>query len=308
MKKVISSILLAFFAISTIAQQEAMTTFYMYNVQSYNPAYAGSRDMFSAVGIHRAQWTGVDGAPTTSIISANAPIILHSLGAGINIMSDKIGPISSNSIDIDFSYQLKINENSRLSFGAKAGGSILQGNFGNLLVNDGADVEFSNNVRSRFTPNIGFGAYFQSSKFYAGISSPRLIKKNILVKSDDQVSMMAEESHYYGIFGFIKTLTPSLKIRPSTFLKITPGAPIQSDLTVQLILKDKVWGGIMFRTGDSYGALLGWNATEFLQIGYAYDASFGFQPTNRIAGSHEVMLRYELIKTTESRVVSPRYF
>ena len=48
------------------AQQDAQFTQYMYNTVNVNPAYAGSRGVLSIFGTHRAQWVGLEGAPTTS--------------------------------------------------------------------------------------------------------------------------------------------------------------------------------------------------------------------------------------------------
>jgi len=59
---------------ASYAQQDPNFTQYMYNTLSINPAYAGSRDAFSAVALHRSQWLGFDGAPTSQTLSAHTPI------------------------------------------------------------------------------------------------------------------------------------------------------------------------------------------------------------------------------------------
>ena len=56
------------------AQQDAQYTQYMYNTLSVNPAYAGSRDVFSFVGLYRTQWVGLDGAPDTFTASMHSPL------------------------------------------------------------------------------------------------------------------------------------------------------------------------------------------------------------------------------------------
>ena len=50
------------------AQQEVMTSQYMFNGLFLNPAYAGSHPYTSASLLHRDQWTGMAGAPTTSML------------------------------------------------------------------------------------------------------------------------------------------------------------------------------------------------------------------------------------------------
>ena len=53
------------------AQQLPQFTQYMFNTISINPAYAGSRETLSVVGLHRSQWVGLAGAPTTSTLSVH---------------------------------------------------------------------------------------------------------------------------------------------------------------------------------------------------------------------------------------------
>ena len=53
------------------AQQLPQFTQYMFNTISINPAYAGSRETLSIVGLHRSQWAGLDGAPETQTLSIN---------------------------------------------------------------------------------------------------------------------------------------------------------------------------------------------------------------------------------------------
>ena len=80
------------------AQQDAQYTQYMYNPMNVNPAYAGSRDALSIFGMHRTQWVGLEGAPTTNVFSIHTPLKNERLGLGLSIVNDKIGPSSENSI------------------------------------------------------------------------------------------------------------------------------------------------------------------------------------------------------------------
>ena len=65
---------LGLFTTNSYAQQDAQYTQYMYNPMSINPAYAGSRDVLSLVGIYRSQWVGLDGAPRTLNFSGHTPV------------------------------------------------------------------------------------------------------------------------------------------------------------------------------------------------------------------------------------------
>ena len=67
-------LVLGFCFFNVQAQQDAQYTQYMYNTLSVNPAYAGSRDVFSFVGLYRTQWVGLDGAPDTFTASMHSPL------------------------------------------------------------------------------------------------------------------------------------------------------------------------------------------------------------------------------------------
>ena len=51
---------------SLLAQQDAQITHNMFNKFMYNPAIAGAYPELHATLLHRSQWVGIDGAPTTS--------------------------------------------------------------------------------------------------------------------------------------------------------------------------------------------------------------------------------------------------
>ena len=77
--------------VSGFAQQDSQFTHYMYNTININPAYAGSRGVTSIFGLHRTQWVGLDGAPSTNAFSINTPIQNSRLGLGVSFVNDKIG-------------------------------------------------------------------------------------------------------------------------------------------------------------------------------------------------------------------------
>ncbi|MDF4204974.1 PorP/SprF family type IX secretion system membrane protein, partial [Maribacter sp. SA7] len=107
------------------AQQDAQYTQYMYNTISVNPAYAGSRGVFSIAALHRSQWVGLDGAPTTQTLNFHTPVSDH-VGLGLSVVNDEIGNGTNQDtyIDAAFSYTVNTSETGKLSFGLKAGGHL----------------------------------------------------------------------------------------------------------------------------------------------------------------------------------------
>ena len=83
--------LLALVSFSAFAQQDAQYTQYMYNPININPAYAGSRGSLSIFGLHRSQWAGLEGAPSTTALSANTPFQNSKVGLGVSFVNDRLG-------------------------------------------------------------------------------------------------------------------------------------------------------------------------------------------------------------------------
>ncbi len=158
-------------------QQDAQFTQYMYNTISINPAYAGSRGVMSIFALHRTQWVGLDGAPTTNAASINTPISNSNLGLGLSFVNDKIGPTNENTISVDLSYTIPTSENFKLSFGMKATANLFNLNANKLNPVDQGNPQFQN-LRNVFTPNIGAGIYYHSDKAYLGLSVPNFIQTN----------------------------------------------------------------------------------------------------------------------------------
>ncbi|CAN0603149.1 unnamed protein product, partial [Ectocarpus sp. 12 AP-2014] len=140
-----------------MAQQDAQYTQYMYNTMAVNPAYAGSRGVFSIAALHRSQWVGLDGAPTTQTFNFHTPVSKR-VGVGLSIVNDEIGNGTNQDTYFDgvFSYTVPTSENGKLSFGLKAGGHFLNIDF-NQLRNYGAQggAVAPVNIDKKFSPNFG---------------------------------------------------------------------------------------------------------------------------------------------------------
>lgn len=291
------------------SQQDAMFTHYMFNTLAVNPGYAGSRDALTITGLHRSQWVSFPGAPTTQTLTLHTPIHNENLGLGLSVLNDKIGPTNTTSIYADFAYKLKINEKAKLSLGLKGGINLRSNKLSTLALGESNDTKFSSDVTSNVLPNFGFGLYYHTDKYYIGLSTPKLLENNYVSNTTSGgTTFSGEKRHYFLIAGMVFSVSDNIKLKPTGFLKVTEGAPIEGDLTLTALFKDKLWGGLMFRTGDALGVLLGANITEQLSLGYSFDWSYTNTTFKYNAGSHELMLRYDLIYNNAQRIRSPRYF
>lgn len=288
----------------SFAQQDAQYTQYMYNTINVNPAYAGSRGMMSIFGLHRTQWVGIDGAPVTNSFSVNSPINNSNLGVGLSFVNDRIGPTEENEISADVSYSIKASENYKLSFGIKATANLFNLDASKLNPEDAGDPQFQN-LNNYFSPNIGAGIYLHSDQSYFGLSVPGFLNSKKYADSPE-VAVNTERMNLYFIAGHVFDLSYSVKFKPALLTKVTQGAPLQLDLSGNFLINERFVLGAAWRWDAAVSAMAGFQITDGLFIGYAYDyETTELRQYN--SGSHEFFLRFELF-TKQRRIVSPRFF
>ncbi|PXY43325.1 PorP/SprF family type IX secretion system membrane protein [Flavobacterium hydrophilum] len=303
MKKLVLVFIL--FSALGFAQQDSQYTQYMYNTINVNPAYAGSRGVLSIFGLHRSQWIGLDGAPTTNTLSVNTPLNRESLGLGVSVVNDRIGPTNETTVSTDLSYTIHTSESFKLSFGIKATANLFNLDVNKLDVKDQGDTQFQN-MDGKFSPNIGAGIYWHSDKAYLGLSVPNFIETNRY--NNEDVAIFKERINYYFIAGYVFTLDDLeyIKFKPALLTKLVQGAPLQVDVSGNFMFNDKFVVGVGYRWSASVSAMAGFQVTEGLYIGYGYD-----HETTRLqkfnSGSHEVFLRFDLFNSYRS-ITSPRFF
>ena len=285
------------------SQQDAQYTQYMYNTINVNPAYAGSRGVMSIFGLHRTQWVGLDGAPTTNAFSVNTPISDSNLGVGLSFVNDKIGPTVENTISADISYTIQTSETYKLSFGVKGTANLFNLDVTKLNPMSTGDPLLQN-LNNNFSPNVGAGVYLHSDKLYLGASVPNFFETKRY--DDNSIAVYKERMNMYFIGGYVFDLTSNLKFKPAFLTKVVEGAPLQLDLSGNFLINEKFVIGAAWRWSAAVSAMAGFQVTDGLYIGYGYDLETT-KLRNYNSGSHEVFLRFELFKR-QDKIVSPRFF
>ncbi len=314
--KILLSTTILIITIAANAQQDAMYTHYMHNTLAVNPAYAGTRDALTMTALGRKQWAGFTGAPTSITGTVHMPVG-EKLGLGLSFINDQIGPVKNNQIYADLAYHIKLSSKAKLSFGIKGGVNLWSANLGILNTGNTTEVDpsqYNYNINNRLTPNVGAGVYYHRERFYLGVSVPKLLRNQIgttsITSPNGTVNsnLLTEEFHWFAIVGTVFNLSQSVKLKPTALLKATAAAPLEGDITGIFIFNDKFNLGAMYRTGDALGALIGLNLNQQLYVGYSFDWSFVNNTAKYNNGSHEIMLRYDLIFNNTPQIKSPRYF
>lgn len=305
---ILIGILLPGAAAQLSAQQDPQFTHYMYNTLSVNPAYAGSRDVLNISALHRQQWVGLDGAPTTQTVAIHTPLRNRKMGVGFSVVNDRIGPLNQTFFYADYSYSVRLTETIKLSFGLKAGLNWFQPKIADLHTITANDPSFTGStMESVIRPNLGAGIYLHHDRWYVGASAPRLIqnKFNLGGSGNDTASVM-ELRHMFFIAGGVIPISSELKLKPTAQVKVVQNAPLSVDATLELLVRDRfsIGGGMRYK--DSYYGMAGYQFSSQFRAGISYDyTSTRLQNVNN--GTVEVMLSYDFLNK-QDKLRSPRYF
>ena len=292
---------------TALAQQEVMVSQYMFNQLFLNPAYAGSHGYAGASLLHREQWTGMEGAPRTSMLAVDGPVMNNKMGLGFTLVHDQIGVSRDLDMSAHYAYHLRVSEGSRLALGLRAGISLYSARLSDLIYWDANDQVFQNDISNAVVGKFGFGAYWYDATSYVGVSVPTI------TAADGAISVQNASAldhyftrHFYLHAGKVFPLGEYFDLKPSTLVKVMPDTPVEVDVNLNVLYRERIWLGAGYRTGDAVVAMAEYQITPQLRIGYAYDMTTS-RLRNFNSGSHEVMLGVDFGRDL-LKIKTPRYF
>lgn len=172
------------------------------------------------------------------------------------------------------------------------------------LIFNPIDPVFQNNIDNRFQPIIGLGTFLYTDKWYIGLSTPNILSTDHF--NNSSVSAASERAHIFLTGGYVFKLSKAWQFKPAFLARSVVGAPLGIDVSANFWFNERLTLGVAYRVSAAFSGIAGFQITDQLMIGYAYDedtTDLG-QFTN---GSHEVFLRWELFKK-KNKKVSPRFF
>jgi type IX secretion system PorP/SprF family membrane protein len=274
------------------AQQESIFSFYRYQMNIVNPAYAGADDKTLVSGGIRNQWNGIENAPETQAFSFSTPVGKN-IGLGMSAVRDKTFIETSTFLGVDFSYKLKVTESTNLYLGIKAGGNFYNVNTEGLQTYNVMSDPALNSI-SNFNPNVGIGGLIRFKDFYMSLSVPRLLNTERAKNEDGYASVATDKPHVYWSSGYDIHLddTDYLILKPSFFLRYVNSAPVSIDFNTMLNVDDIVEFGGTYRTDKAYAALINFKISKKLIIGYVYERSTRPELA-RAKNTSELLMRFE---------------
>ncbi|MBK6347588.1 MAG: PorP/SprF family type IX secretion system membrane protein [Bacteroidales bacterium] len=193
-----------------------------------------------------------------------------------------------------------------LSFRLQAGFKYFDFDWTQMNVED-PDYVFNPQDVQRFTPDANFGIYYQSRRYFAGLSSKQLFQNEYGKSySGDKTTYTKLLRHFYAMGGAAFPIDDKIVFRPSMLVKFVKNAPIQLDVNASILFDNIFWVGASYRTEQAVVLLTEFRISKTVRVGYSYDIYFGpLLPYNK--GSHEIRLGFDLDFMNE-RTLTPRFF
>jgi type IX secretion system PorP/SprF family membrane protein len=269
---------------ATFGQQLPQFSQYIFNGLHINPAYAGYKGEPYIQSTYRSQWVNFPGAPETFTVTADLSANEGTMGFGLSLMSDNLGPAKTTGGLLTYAYRIKTGARSFLGLGVSAGFSQYSLDGSMLDPNDFPDSQIPEGRINLLTPNLNTGLFFHNDKFYAGFSVYNMIGKKALEKED--VALAYHDFHYYLTMGYLFDLSDNVKFKPSFLIKEVKGAPTSYDINAMFLFMERLWVGGSYRSNmkiwndnlleglnnrNAVAAILEIFPTERLRLGYAYD-------------------------------------
>lgn len=319
MKPFFSFLLFLLPGLSAIAQEPPRSTQYIFNNYLFNPAISGI-DNYTDVKLGiRNQWKGLEGAPVTQYVSIHAPIgddfVRNSInsfsgsgenplsrsyvnsytsaephhGIGFYAITDKAARIRQTNVNATYAYHLGLSNDLNLSVGVSGGFASTSIDVAKVTVDNPSDPLLAADYNNRIRPDLGFGLWLYSPRFFLGGSAKQLLGSRVPAANQQGNLAAYQSTIFYGTAGYKFFIDEDIALIPSTLLTYWISAPPTFDANLKMAYQDKFWIGGSYRNNDSFSAMAGFNLASLINISYSYDiTTSALRSVNN--GSHEIVL------------------
>lgn len=292
MRNILLCIILLFSCFLAFGQNQEQYNHYIANQGLLNPAYNGTRESLSGLIVSRNQWVGFEGAPVTQALNVHSPISNTNLGLGLSVTNEKIGATHTLDCYGAVAYKFPMNNDYTLSLGVQFGFNSFSMDQSKLVTTDSSDPALYGS--SNIAMNAGFGSYFYSEKLFAGFSIPEFFTNEYDTGAGSYKSSFDYKNiHYYLYGGYVFDLD-RIAIKPTVLSRFVYGAPVQVDLTANVLLFQKAWLGLTYKTSSEMTFLVEYLINKSFSVRYSYDYPISSLNQVKNYGSHELGLQFDL--------------
>ncbi|MCJ8208936.1 type IX secretion system membrane protein PorP/SprF [Mucilaginibacter sp. RS28] len=321
MRKIYIFVALCLLTVSVYSQQKPQYTQYVFNNYLLNPAVSGIENYLDVKAGYRRQWTGLDGAPVTTYLTANMPIGAKFIdgdatampaaggtnplsrsytqeymaaephhGVGLMVVGDRTGPITQTTINATYAYHLGLAPKLNLAVGVSAGINNIGLDRSKIQLGDFADdPAIANSNVSQIKPDLGMGVWLYSADYYVGASAQQLLKQNLYFSTNGAYNQSQTVPHFFFTAGVKLYVTDDITFMPSVLVKVINPVPTTFDINGKLAFRDRFWIGAAYRRNDAVAAIAGINISSLINVGYSYD--FTTSALRTVSnGTHEIVI------------------
>ncbi|MEN8136833.1 MAG: PorP/SprF family type IX secretion system membrane protein [Bacteroidota bacterium] len=286
------------------AQQLPIYNQFNYNQFVYNPALSGvDTEIPVFTMMHRNQWTGVDGAPETSLISFNGIMSDKNVGYAAYLYNDISGILRTTSAYGNYSFSFDVVDDFRIALGLSAG-IINKGlNVARANVDDRSDPALGDYTAGKTVFDFNAGINLSYMNFDFGFAVPQLFAQPIDYAQNlgDNSVVYKLDRHFVGSLKYtydfeiasLGKLGKEASLVPQVITRVVSNVPVQVDAHLMLELRQLGWIGAGYRTDMGPMANLGVNLTDDLSAGYAYEFNVS-NVSSQLGSTHELSLIYKL--------------
>lgn len=270
------------------AQKEVLYSQYLLNPLSINPAYAGSRESFQLSAFLRRKWISVRYAPVTQSVSADGAIANGRIGLGFQALNDRMGLFATTGVYGSVAYRINLPALAKLAFGFQGGVSVLP-----IF-----DVTTAASI-NKAVASLGVGIYYQSDRFFAGVSAPELggqvtdVTGRYLYKSVRPIMFQA---------GVPIEAGETTVLIPSVVVSKIADRPLGVDINLRAWFNEEVGLGLSYRQNSPgqiqtnyLQAFVEYQLTKAIRLGYIFNSQTPESPNAMQYDQksvHEIMLRF----------------
>ncbi|MGB0403344.1 MAG: PorP/SprF family type IX secretion system membrane protein [Salibacteraceae bacterium] len=301
-------IAISLLAIGTLGfgQREPQTSQYLIHPVLANPAAVAIRSGNSGALLFQKQWAGYQDSPTSFYANFNSPLKNQKGFLGGTVVSDQVGIHSRTKVFAIYAHKFRLNQGSYFTLGISPGADLYQSDYSN------AQTDFANDpivVQANFNKtsfNSGFGAHYYNNRFWAGVSIPALFYNYIEGTNGGKTSLSFGEMTYQFVAGWKKDLGKLITLKPSTMLRISPGAPLQFDINAMFEYREQIGLGISYRSSSTLNFMANYRLTNDFKLGYAFAMQMGSELSTYHSGTHELGLFYGVGNNRKANVNLPK--
>lgn len=286
------------------AQHQTVYSNYVYNKLLINPAYIGPDDLVTASAAFKKNWVGIEGAPTSKIITIHSPVKLKKIALGLVITNDRLGVTDETNIQAIYSYRIYLKKHV-FALGLQPSLAIYSQRFSELRGTNPNDPNFSGSDFSDVSFNLGLGAYLHHKKYYIGMSLPRSAN-DFFNQGENSFQNFKQVRQLLFHSGYLLDINEYVKFQPNFFVRYASNLPMQINLNTTFIFNERILLGASFHALNTLEGNFGIQMNKELMFTYSYGYALKFE--NQVnSGAHEVMLKYSF-KRAVNTYISTRYF